>query len=139
MTLELTPLSDAWSVPKKKPKSEKPKEQVQQNRYASPQMQNKILQELGMIESFDEPDYQPVAKPIKTGLTVEFKSKELIDFFRPYSNDYIEQYILTCMQSNNSNYGLTSNTLETIENIYMIVTIIMLLVIIDIALHMKKN
>ena len=139
MSLALTPLNDAWTIKKPTKKSEK-RNVAPQNKYSSPQIQNKILQELGMIETYEEPIQQDIQESNTLQLTLT--NKDLIEFFKPYSNDYIEAFIFHCMskpkQENNTTM-LSPELFETIENIYLVVCLIMVLVIIDILLRLRKN
>jgi len=144
MSLALTPINDAWSH-MTKPKEKKEKKITRQvvssppnnNMYSNPDIQNKILRELNLIEPFSEPEpEQIVPQNINNGL--QFKSKELQDYFKPYSSEYIESIILNIMnKSNQSNYDINGLT-ETLENIYIIVLAILILIIFDIALRYKR-
>lgn len=133
MALALTPLNDAWVIKKPSKKTEK-KNVVQPNKYSSPQMQNKILQELGMVETYEEPQESD-------SLQLTLTNKDLVNFFKPYSNEYIEQFIFHCMSvpKDKNEMMISPELFEIIENIYMIVILIMVLVIIDILLRMRKQ
>jgi len=139
MSLSLTPLNEAWNniKPKIKQKPQKPK----QNIYSNPETQSKILSELGMIEQEVQPEIEE-PKQIQVynsnSLNINLKNKELVNMLKPYSNDYIETILLNCIKNNNQ-IGITEELIETINTIYIIVSFILLLCVIDILFKIKKN
>ena len=151
MSLSLTPISDAWSTlqtDKKKSvqkKSEKNKEKVQ-NVYQSPQMQTKILNELGMIQHNSIEEEEEQEKPIEhnmivrqNSLNINLTNPDLINMFKPYSNDYIEMMIIKCLSDNTKGNDVSQDLVDLVENIYLMVSLLLVLVIIDIIFKFKKN
>ena len=139
MSLALTPINEAWtsqlnSSSKKDPN--KNKQSSFTNTYTSPDMQNKILMDLGMVEKFSNDNENEK----QNTMSLQITNPELIHYFQPYSNNYIETFILKAMknQNNNSSAALSPEVLDTIENIYTIVSFILVLIIIDIMLRIKK-
>ena len=129
-TLPLTPLNEAWSKPLETLNSNPV------NSYATSDMQNSILSDLGMIEtakqnvSNQEPD-----KEKDTHRNINIKNNNLKDVFKPYSDDYVEMMIYNAL--NKSDNTINSDLLETIDNIYMLVIILLILVSIDVILRFR--
>ena len=148
MSLSLTPIGEAWAAPsKKKKKQEIPNKKTARNVYANPEMQTKILKELGMLN--DDPEYEqpktevkePQTKEIETfvnqptnSLSLNITNPQLMSLFKPYSNEYIEMMILKCVSQNNNGSELH----DLVESVYLMVSMLLVLVIIDIAFHFKK-
>ena len=66
MSLALTPINEAWSSTKskQKPKPKPKQQQVKPNAYSNPEMQSKILSELGMISPIEnEYEIQEIEEP----------------------------------------------------------------------------
>ena len=150
MSLALTPLNDAWSggiqIKKKPPQQKKVEKNSQkvrpQNVYNSPQMQMKILNELGMIQQ-EEPQEAPEENQIEVqqpqmmsdSLNINISNPFLVNMFRPYSNEYIEMIIMKCVSEKNND--TSQELIDTVETIYLMVSILLVLVIIDIVFKMK--
>ena len=140
MSLSLTPINEAWNTTKAKTK---PKQQkTKPNIYSSPETQSKILSELGMIENFEVQPEIEESKEIQVydsnSLNINLKNKNLINMLKPYSNEYIETILLNCINNNNQS-GISHELVDTIETIYMMVALILLLFIIDILFKLRKN
>ena len=150
MALSLTPLNDAWMMNNKQqvkkvaqkgsPKSRRPQNNGN-NIYSSPQVQSKILGELGMIQM--EPEPEVIEKTIeymqnKDSLNISITNPQLLNMLKPYSNQYIELIILQCM-SNQSSNKMSDEMINTIETIYIMVSIILVLLLIDVVFKMKSN
>ena len=151
MSLALTPLNDAWSggiqMKKKPPQQKKVEKNVQkvrpQNVYNSPQMQMKILNELGMLQQ-EEPQEVAEERQIEVqqpqigtdnSLNINISNPFLVNMFRPYSNEYIEMIIMKCVSEKNND--TRQELIDTVETIYLMVSILLVLVIIDIVFKMK--
>lgn len=145
MSLALTPLNEAWNSMKVKSKPKvKNIQKVKPNVYNNPETQAKILTELGMMER--EHDYETqeieeskqvvVNKP--NSLNINFTNTELINYLKPYSNDYIERIFLNCIQ-NKENTGITTELIDTIETMYLMISLLLLLFMIDIVFKIRKN
>lgn len=157
MSLALTPISDAWSggiqMKKKPPQQKKVEKNVQkvrpQNVYNSPQMQMKILNELGMLQQ-EEPQEEvqevqevqerqiEVQQPqigTESSLNINITNPFLVNMFRPYSNEYIEMIIMKCVSEKNND--TSQELIDTVETIYLMVSILLVLVVIDIVFKMK--
>lgn len=151
MSLALTPLNDAWSsgiqIKKKPPQQKKVEKNVQkvrpQNVYNSPHMQMKILNELGMLPQ-EEPQEVVEERQIETqqpqmgtdsSLNINISNPFLVNMFRPYSNEYIEMIIMKCVSEKNND--TSQELIDTVETIYLMVSILLVLVIIDIVFKMK--
>lgn len=148
MSLALTPINEAWNSVKPKPKP-KPKFKQQQkmkpNIYNNPETQSKILSELGMIPQNDiEYEVQEVEEPKQieihnpNSLNINLKNIELVNMLKPYSNDYIETILLGCIK-NQQQTGITKELVDTIETMYMMISLILLLLVIDLLFKMKRN
>jgi len=145
MALALTPLSDAWSgslqQKKKQPIKKNEKKIKHQNAYSSPQMQTKILGDLGMLEPEPEPEVMeldvPVVDQSTNSLNITLSNPNLVSMFRPYSNEYIEMVLMKCLSEKNN--GVNQDLIDTVDTIYLIVTILLVLVIIDIIFKMKQK
>ena len=141
MSLSLTPINEAWNINKPKQKQKQQHQKQKVNIYSNPETQSKILSELGMIENDVQPDIEE-PKQIQiyesNSLNINLKNKELVTMLKPYSNDYIETILLGCIK-NNQQSGITQEVIESIETIYMMVVLILLLCVIDILFKIKKN
>lgn len=131
-SLPLTPISEAWS--KKEENFNKTP-----NTYTTPDVQSSILSDLGMINE-DEQVYQNEPKQIvkKTESKEKkfnFQNSELVETFKPYSDDYIEMMIYNSL--NKSNNNIDPSLVDTIDNIYMLVILILILVSIDVILRFR--
>ena len=147
MSLSLTPINEAWkNTQQKRIKSTKPKnvESQKHNIYSSPETQSKILSELGMIEhqNYEIPieteQTQPLQVLNKNSLNLTIQRKELVEFFKPYSNEYIENIIYDCINNKKQN-GLTQDLIDTIETMYIMLSLILFLMVIDILFKIKLN
>lgn len=144
MSLALTPINEAWNSVKSKPKpKQKPQQKTKPNAYNNPETQSKILAELGLIPS-NEYEVQEVEEPNQieiqnpNSLNINIKNQNLVNMLKPYSNDYIETILISCLNNQHQN-GLTKEMIETIETMYMMISLILLLVVIDMIFKMKKN
>ena len=61
-----------------------------------------------------------------------------MNMLKPYSNDYIEMIIMKCLTEPTAN-TMSSEVLDTIETIYMMVSILLVLVLVDIMLKFQKH
>ena len=143
MTLALTPINEAWNSIKSKTKQKQP-QKVKPNMYNNPETQSKILSELGMIPSTIENDFEveesrQIVKIHDTNsLNINLKNNELVNMLKPYSNEYIESILLRCINGSQQN-GLTKELVDTIETMYLMISLILLLLVIDLLFKMKKN
>lgn len=144
MALALTPINDAWSNLSKIKKEKKSKPVYPQsnhnNMYSNPEMQNKILRELNLIESYSEPEQitEPVSIQTPMISSFQFKNKDLQEYFKPYSSDYIESIILNTLRNSNKSNTDSNHLSETLDNIYIIVLAVLILTVFDIALRYKR-
>ena len=144
MSLALTPINDAWNSVKPKQKATKPKHQAKQNVYNNPETHSKILSELGMIPQIkDEYEVQEAEEPKNeinnpNSLNINLKNEELVSMLKPYSNDYIETILLGCIKNKQQN-GLSQELVDTIETMYIMISFILLLLVIDLLFKMKRN
>ena len=144
MSLALTPINEAWNSVKSKQKSTKPKHQAKPNVYNNPETQSKILSELGMIPQIkDEYEVQEVEEPKNqiinpNSLNINLKNDELVSMLKPYSNDYIETILLGCIKNKQQN-GLSQELVDTIETMYIMISLILLLLVVDLLFKMKRN
>ena len=140
MSLSLTPINEAWNSVKPK---EKPKQQqkMKPNVYNNPETQTKILAELGMIPQndieYEEQKPKEIVVNDPNSLNIHFKNRELVNMLKPYSNDYIETILLGCIKNQQQN-GLTKELLDTIETMYMMISLILLLLVVDLLFKIKK-
>ena len=145
MSLALTPINEAWNSVKPKQKS-KQQQKVKQNIYNNPETQSKILSELGMIPQIkDEYEVQEVEEPKNqiqindpNSLNIHLKNIDLVNMLKPYSNDYIETILLGCIKSKQQN-GLSQELVDTIETMYVMISIILFLLVIDILFKMRTH
>jgi hypothetical protein len=156
MSLALTPINDAWSnqiqtKKKQPPKPDKRKDSKNpqpQNVYNSPHMQTKILNELGMLQPLEEhgveeePEQMPQRQLVQQtassdSLNITLSKPFLVNMLRPYSNEYIEMIIMKCMSEQNN--STSQDLIDTVETIYLMVSILLVLVIIDIVFKMKTR
>ena len=143
MSLALTPINEAWNSIKSKTKQKQP-QKVKPNMYNNPETQSKILSELGMIPSTIENDFEveesrQIVKIHDTNsLNINLKNNELVNMLKPYSNEYIESILLRCINGSQQN-GLTKELVDTIETMYLMISLILLLLVIDLLFKMKKN
>ena len=145
MSLALTPINEAWNSvkPKQKPKQQ---QKVKPNVYNNPETQSKILSELGMIPQIkDEYEVQQVEEPKNqiqindpNSLNIHLKNIDLVNMLKPYSNDYIETILLGCIKSKQQN-GLSQELVDTIETMYVMISIILFLLVIDILFKMRTH
>ena len=141
MALALTPINDAWSNMSKIKREKKTKPVSPQpnnnNMYSNPEIQNKILRELNLIESYSEPETELVSVPTQMP-SLQFKNKDLQEYFKPYSGDYIESIILNTLRNSNKSNTDLNHLSETLDNIYIIVLAVLILTVFDIALRYKR-
>lgn len=141
MSLSLTPINEAWKnikTPQQFQKKEKNKNK--QNIYSNPETQSKILTELGMIENhldIEEPNKQIEIQNMDS-LNINLKNPELVNMLKPYSNDYIETIILNCINKKDNSI-LPKEIIDTIETMYMMISFILLLIIVDVLFKIKRN
>jgi len=143
MSLALTPINEAWNSvkPKHKPKQQ---QKMKPNVYNNPETQTKILTELGMIPQndieYEVQDQKPKEIEIHNtnSLNINLKNSELVNMLKPYSNDYIETILLGCIKNQQQN-GITKELVDTIETMYMMISLILLLLVIDLLFKMKRN
>ena len=57
---------------------------------------------------------------------------------KPYSNEYIETILLGCIK-NQQKSGITMELVDTIETMYIMVSLILFLLVIDLLFKMKRN
>ena len=148
MSLALTPINEAWNTVKSKPKmKQKQQQKIKPNIYNNPETQSKILSELGMIPSANENNYEDQeveeSKQIveihdSNSLNINLKNSELVNLLKPYSNEYIESILLKYINGSQQN-DLTKELVDTIETMYLMISLILLLLVIDLLFKMKKN
>ena len=142
MTLSLTPINEAWTMPKEK-KNNKKKEPKYQNSYCNPATQSKILNELGLLNEeniHQEPEIEMHKKEtFDNSLNIRVTNHQLMNMLKPYSNDYIEMIILKCLTEPSANNSISSDVIDTIETMYMMVSILLVLVLLDIMLKFQKH
>ena len=143
MALALTPLNEAWDSVKPKPKL-KQHNKIKPNIYNNAETQSKILSELGMIQG-NEIEVQEEPKLIETfkeenlnSLNLNLKNSELVNMLKPYSNDYIETILLGCIKNQKQSI-MTKELVDTIETMYMMLSLILLLLVIDLVFKIKRN
>jgi hypothetical protein len=105
-------------------------------------MQTKILNELGMIENeniqHDEVEEKHVADIVdSSALNIKLSNPSLVNMLKPYSNDYIEMIIMQCMSKESTTSGISHELIDTVESIYLIVSMLLVLFIVDIIFRMK--
>ena len=149
MSLTLTPISEAWNNTQTR-KTQKQKQIVNKphqktNIYSSPETQSKILSDLGMMEPMNSQheteDQISINNEIPNdsySLNLSLNNKELVNMLKPYSNDYIEMILLNCIR-NKKDTGVTKDVIDTIESIYMMITLILFLIVIEILFKLKHN
>ena len=62
-----------------------------------------------------------------------------MNMLKPYSNDYIEMIILKCLTEPHSDNAMSSDVIDTIETMYMMISILLVLVLLDIMLKFQKH
>ena len=130
-TLSLTPINEAWSKPLDNQNS------PSANMYSTPEMHNTILSDLGMIETKQSVPYKEPDQKKDSTRNVSITNSNLKDILKPYSDDYVEMMIYNAL--NKSDNTINSDLTETIDNIYMLVILLLILVSIDIILRFRTT
>ena len=146
MSLSFTPINEAWNYEKTKPKEKfKQQQKMKPNIYNNPDTQSKILSELGMVPEIEkeytmkEVEEHPKQSEIhRNSLNLILKNNQLVNILKPYSNDYIETILLSCIQNQQTN-GLTKELVDTIETMYIMISLILFVLVIDILFKIKRN
>ena len=87
------------------------------------------------VQEAEEPKQIEIHNP--NSLNINLNNIELVNMLKPYSNDYIETILLSCIKNQKQN-GISKELFETIETMYVMISLILLLLVIDVLFKLKK-
>tara|TARA_B100001094_G_scaffold329425_1_gene392137 strand:+ start:3911 stop:4345 length:435 start_codon:yes stop_codon:yes gene_type:complete len=143
--LSLTPLDEAWNIVKFKKSKE--------NKYAKPDVQNKILntkpQQI-VLPNYDPDIGGPLLPISKPSLLIKINNPDIINRLKPFKEEYISDLVVQALIQFHKPKEVVAEpvTIETFENehdddndntLCFLTIMLILLLIIDMIVRIKKS
>ena len=144
MNLSLTPLSEAYNLPKLKPKTK-------QNMHTNPEVQKQMLTEASQVVHDTAPQgysthlqnkntFDVAQSPLQQSITVQLTDPEIIEMLKIYKEDYISTFVSNLIKNKSNNAAPQVETFtepKTTIDIQLLLLALVFLVFADIVLRLK--
>lgn len=139
MNLSLTPLSEAYNIPKLKPKTK-------QNIHTKSEVQKKMLTEASQVvhdtapQGFvqNENNYDVAQSSPPHSITVQLTDPEIIEMLKIYKEDYISTFVSKLIKNKNTIQKVETFTEpQSTIDIQLLLVALVFLVFADIVLRLK--